>query len=1586
MKKIISLSIMFTLLMNTILCTSPVFAVEAQSPDTKTETSADTQQSASSQSDILSKDTMESASVDGQTGTSNEPVAETKSSEKMIDLIFTASGSRFENGEDRQTIQLASGANLSETQLPEVELGEAENFEGWLIDGKLYTEKELRTISFTQTTEIKAQLSEKKTQHPLSVSLPDSISGLLQAGDEKKLVLFPTPDGGTGYKTYEPNEAGMKNALFDIYQNKQDYTIYIGGDFSLGTSVTDNTVIPAPSASSMNFVTLNDPNITLTMVSSVSDPTDTTTASPADARKLNFGSDVFFGTNTVFRNISYDAASIYANGHDLTLAHGSYGGSAINLFMGTKNADLNASPRLTVNSTGNGVWNIYGGNNEGGTLNGDITLMINDASGTVTNLYGGGIKGNVNGNIQTTVDIQNPATQFKMDNYYGGSFSGNVSGTITNKIKGNGRWTSNADLFIGGSETGNIGTNRDQTAITTDIDTSSFSGGSADFIGANRLRGTITGSIHNTIKAGTNNKGSFESVSGGTGTNGDRLSQSKLGASDKTAYDQMTPDQRASLAEQNATFKVYGDITTNLLGGMMSGGVGENDYTRGAGFSGYIDGNTTITVGTKNPNGGAGGEGLVYSRTAVNRHTWDGDLSYISSTSTGASSTLRTYLDSYDIVGGGGDPGEPWSIYIKGKTKNIENNVLARWTYGGGFSGVIEGGSSIELNDGLVDTLEGGGYNGQRIYGDTSATMKNGEVDFFLSGGGWNDEKIVGNASAQVTGGVINCPIGGSYGASSTHTVDGNAAVLVKGGDFSGFPSHAGGIRGFSAGITNLGTLTGDAELTIDLREGNPFKLPKGISITGGRPDGRNTSLGTNEDNKITLNIYTGSGADVLNGATIYGDGGTLQDKTKSGSIVMNIDAPDSSIGSLAATQYSNISGGQILRNVTTNIQRVKSLNMISGGKKEDKFTDNIVNASTNGSIINVGTKVTSDEYETEQPIEILEDGIRNFTKLNIDHQTRLLAAGGSIVNGNGATAANHGSTYSTFGDVTITDGAELGVTSENSILSLGKLSLSGEAYLTSIPGKGMVNVSDVVMADDDTRLNWKKPTTSDESKMVDSNGTWFGNNKAFQVLTIDPDGKNAAKLTPMNFKGEETATGKTYIGDNEQNTSSSGYGIMLEGAVIDYQVIGTGLAEDTGAGSILHNVSEVINGNTPLPVKVWGTEVAGTKVSKGRLVIPKGAAVSPQLDFAPDQPSASWFYHGTIHSSEINSQDTTLSEQKDRKNVTWKVPDLTYSYQVKVNFTNVVKWDVHDAIITESEAKSLMDKEDVSAYNGLTDVPSVTNDADLTAIKEPIRTPGYKVHQISYQAGTNQQSKKTVHLIVVADSAVFPSNSRPFALLAYDATLTLTEANQLLNEEELGKNYTQAVVIQSDGTAKLPSMESAVFSEIKNVTADQLPKQFPVVYSFSDTTGNAAKTVIVQVSNGTLTLKEVPDDIDFGKQKTAVKTQTIWGKPTGSLVVNDSRGASKTEWHLAVKQVTPLTNHTISLADDLYYTDHKQSIQIGTSFVKVLDHTHVQDGDYSVSDNWNESSDGIKLQVPVEKQAAGEFNGTIEWQLQNTP
>lgn len=1209
MKKKIAVLLATCLLVQPFLSVS-AWAIEGEQQTERTQTQPKTAETSTSEATKESSahsteqsSMTESSAITEKVTTSS---TETKPSEeqKQITLTFeTTDQALFQN--DAKSYQVVKEKNqpLRTEELPKwANSEENATFVGWSYQGKTYTNEELLQLEFSEDTQLTAVFKQKLTRMARAVSIDQSIADTIAPADKTKVIVVPSPAGdGAAYKEYASTEAGLKEALFDLYQqgNNGDFTLYIGNNITTSAATTAKVIPDTVTASNMTFYALQGKVNHLVITGNSADPISMDQTAPTGSKTLGFNQNIFFGSNITLRNLNYTGTNMYLNGYSLNLNGGS-SGNGLTVYGGTDTGDVSGNPTLTVNSTGTGTWNFYGGNQNGGnlagnptivinntrsglntlsgganigTVTGNTSLVVNDSGGRIASIYGGGYgtnatnTANVTGNVSTKVAITNAATGFQLSTYYGGVQYGNIGGKVTNDISGYGRWYTAGQRFIGGSSRGDIGTNRATDGITTNLNTQLYSAGRADFEGGNQYSGTIIGDITNVVTAGTNSAGGINDFNGGAGNNVSKFNKSQIGASNEATYDAYTPQQRAELAKSAAAFKVFGNISSKLVSGSFNNGA---IYSTAAGRGGYIEGNTTIEVGTANGDGSLGGDGMAYSGAKPT------SLDY------STTNKSRGNNSGWDIVGGGGYPAsnDTWDIYIKGDTKTVLNNTIARWTYGGSFSGVVEGNTSNTLNGGIADTLEGTGYQAARVYGNGQTIVNNGQVDWFLSGGGWNDAKNVGNVGVTVYEGVINASMGASYGASGGHTITGNSDNRIYGGNFSGTPRT--GANGFSGGITNAGSLLGNAKLLIDLRNYNgEFKLPGNTYITGGRPYGQNTTIGTDESNTITLNIFTKTGVESLNGASIYGDGGTNAAYTKNGKITMNIQAAGSSIGNLYATQYSNISGGKILRDVTANVQGAVNINGLSGGSSTDNFTNAIVNASSNKVAFNFGTNVDgTNNYQTE-PLNATGLGVVNFTELNVTNGIKLMANGGNIKNGVSATAANHSTTYNEFGSIHLSKNAGIGITNTANLISASKLTVQDHATLETIPGTGKVNIADFEAVDPTKdELLWIKPTT-DTTALVDSTGTWFGNVKAYQVLTINPTVNNATKLTPTTFHGIEKATGKTFIGDNDVTKGANGYGIAIPGSIIDYEVETPGIV--AGAGTISHDVKEVKAGNAPL-------------------------------------------------------------------------------------------------------------------------------------------------------------------------------------------------------------------------------------------------------------------------------------------------------------------------------------------------------------------------------------------------------------------
>ena len=1480
MKKKIAVLLATCLLVQPFLSVS-AWAIEGEQQTERTQTQPKTAETSTSEAtkessahSIEQSSMTESSAITEKVTTSSTEIKPSEE-QKQITLTFeTTDQALFQN--DAKSYQVVKEKNqpLRTEELPKwANSEENATFVGWSYQGKTYTNEELLQLEFSEDTQLTAVFKQKLTRMARAVSVDQSIADTIAPADKTKVIVVPSPAGdGAAYKEYASTEAGLKEALFDLYQqgNNGDFTLYIGNNITTSAATTAKVIPDTVTASNMTFYALQGKVNHLVITGNSADPISMDQTAPTGSKTLGFNQNIYFGSNITLRNLNYTGTNMYLNGYSLNLNGGS-SGNGLTVYGGTDTGDVSGNPTLTVNSTGTGTWNFYGGNQNGGnlagnptivinntrsglntlsgganigTVTGNTSLVVNDSGGRIASIYGGGYgtnatnTANVTGNVSTKVAITNAATGFQLSTYYGGVQYGNIGGKVTNDISGYGRWYTAGQRFIGGSSRGDIGTNRTTDGITTNLNTQLYSAGRADFEGGNQYSGTIIGDITNVVTAGTNSAGGINDFNGGAGNNVSKFNKSQIGASNEATYDAYTPQQRAELAKSAAAFKVFGNISSKLVSGSFNNGA---IYSTAAGRGGYIEGNTTIEVGTANGDGSLGGDGMAYSGakpTSLDYSTTD---------------KSRGYSSGWDIVGGGGYPAsnDTWDIYIKGDTKTVLNNTIARWTYGGSFSGVVEGNTSNTLNGGIADTLEGTGYQAARVYGNGQTIVNNGQVDWFLSGGGWNDAKNVGNVGVTVYEGVINASMGASYGASGGHTITGNSDNRIYGGNFSGTPRT--GANGFSGGITNAGSLLGNAKLLIDLRNYNgEFKLPGNTYITGGRPYGQNTTLGTDESNTITLNIFTKTGVESLNGASIYGDGGTNAAYTKNGKITMNIQAAGSSIGNLYATQYSNISGGKILRDVTANVQGAVSINGLSGGSSTDNFTNAIVNASSNKVAFNFGTNVDgTDNYQTE-PLNATGLGVVNFTELNVTNGIKLMANGGNIKNGVSATAANHSTTYNEFGSIHLSKNAGIGITNTANLISASKLTVQDHATLETIPGTGKVNIADFEAVDPTKdELLWIKPTT-DTTALVDSTGTWFGNVKAYQVLTINPTVNNATKLTPTTFHGIEKATGKTFIGDNDVTKGANGYGIAIPGSIIDYEVETPGIV--AGAGTISHDVKEVKAGNAPLTLQAWGTEVAGQKVQKGRLMIPTSSALTPTLSFLPDEVTGSWLHQGTVKSSEVGSAIEQIPEQKDTTPLSWKATNMNYSYQVKVQFSNKVELSGQSVIVTEDEAAQLTTVDKVVEMLGAKGRPffkTSLKETDLPQIQAPLAEKTVsRTHDIQLEAGTSGDNlqNKTVHLVVVKNESVL-AKDRSFALYATSAHLKLKEANGLTNSDELAQ-WTQATVIFADGRAnQTPSLDAATFQAIQQAKPEELAKTVPANYQFTEAGETLNKKVNVSIS-----------------------------------------------------------------------------------------------------------------------------------------
>ncbi|TKY22243.1 hypothetical protein E6B02_00255, partial [Streptococcus pyogenes] len=90
---------------------------------------------------------------------------------------------------------------------------------------------------------------------------------------------------------YASTEAGLKEALFDLYQqgNNGDFTLYIGTNITTGTATTAKVIPENVTASNMTFYALQGKVNHLVITGNSADPISMDTTLPTGSKTLALG-------------------------------------------------------------------------------------------------------------------------------------------------------------------------------------------------------------------------------------------------------------------------------------------------------------------------------------------------------------------------------------------------------------------------------------------------------------------------------------------------------------------------------------------------------------------------------------------------------------------------------------------------------------------------------------------------------------------------------------------------------------------------------------------------------------------------------------------------------------------------------------------------------------------------------------------------------------------------------------------------------------------------------------------------------------------------------------------------------------------------------------------------------------------------------------------------------------------------------------------------------------------------------------------------------------------------------------------------
>ncbi|MDT2856861.1 beta strand repeat-containing protein [Lactococcus lactis] len=1512
-----------------------------------------------------------------------------------------------------------------------------------------------------------------------------SISGLPNVAAGQISVI---QGGSTIYNVSGVSDANVQAALSFIASNASnlnDYVLFIGGNVTLSNSM-------ANTGAAGTFSGLSGKVKSLTIVANTTDSlTSTPNVAATGSYTITTPTNNYFGAPTVFRNITVAATNdnFYAQGNSIAFMPGSnFTGTGISIYGGTAGtSNVTGDTNIYVASTGTGTMSFYGGNNAGGNISGSTHVSITNASGlgTVTggnasggiingntnvsvtgftgnvgNIYGAGVGTSaspvtVNGNVYNNWNSSIAGASYNT-RYYGGTANGTVKGTIYNTFKGLGSWNGQ-EGYDGGSDTGIVGQSGNSgDAIVNSVDTSQFTGtGQYDFAGAggaqNRNSGTVYGNITSYVKTGFTNA-PISSFSGGFGQ---AYYGYTISGMQSNATNDANPSSGAAIAASNSIIKIYGNIYSWAQGGTFSTGTG-NDYMRGGGY-GYVQGNSILEVGDSStaPGGNTTGENGASdgSRSSSNR-TGIGGSGFVNvGYGTANGNTIATSNLAYksmtsgyqaisasDIVGGGGTEGSDNSYWQVGDSTTIQNNDIARWTYGDGFGGYHQGNSYNFNNGGIQDTLEGAGYTGT-LYGNSNTQMNNGQVDWFESGGSWNNRVIQGNMTNVIYNGVINAIAGGNYGSGGGNVTGGNSEVDVYGGDFSGNPRT--GTKQLCGGnfYNASNTIQGNSTLNLDLsgHTGNTFKFPTGNTyLSGGNGYGNTlTKVGSGSSNVITLSIKTGDAtANTLASAILYGDGqsnGNSNTYTNVGTINIDIQNMSSttpmSVGSVYGTNYT-----QALQ-YNTNINISDGVNIkgsVNSGGTNDNYQTSVTTGKASVAAVNLG------DNSSQLPINI-SGTLANFTNAKISPNATVNVSG-SFLNGNGATAVNHAASYNKTGNLILGTNSTLAITSSSSLISIAKMTVGSNITLSTpyVQTSGLINLSDLDMSTNNGSLFWS-PIGTATSPINTFGGAYWGTQRGFPVLTFN-GGDTATKsgavnISPNNFSGVDSAKNYAFLGDYTMSSLSTPSNPTWIGYVVPGQVRVYNTTGDADSGNWQHHLKSNVTTGNPVAgqtMQAWASVASDTDASSIKVMYVMGYSDSTTAPFsftakAPyyiKSRTATAFdgkvlnnYPSTNPNFDVNAgttgatrnfstRDYFVGNQQDGTNDqaiygSYIVQNVATDNTTSLSAGNYILPNKGSAInassLTQAQLQKIVGLKGVGVMTDITTsgapLSSINNAGntiqDPTTSDTNVKDKSYAEIPVSWTLG---KSSTNSNIVVVPQVAVISSDGQT-ALNVYDASMTSDDAHDLKDQKDLDGNWTYALAFKADGTIEEPviSSPSNLVTTLQTIQAnnpiiDGDGNIRPVTYTYN----GLSKDITLNLTFGSISLS-TPNSYDFGTLDVSPKPLISWAtSPASDVVVTDTRtGSALKPWYVSVAQTQDLkglTNNN-NLTSYLFFKDSTGSKVITSDALQIYANTSPTTGTFKLNQNWNSTSgEGIQLNIPVDHQEKGTYEGELTWSLNNVP
>ena len=587
------------------------------------------------------------------------------------------------------------------------------------------------------------------------------------------------------------------------------------------------------------------------------------------------------------------------------------------VFGGAKNATINGNVSLTVTSGKFG--RVFGGNNEGGSINGAITVNVYEDGCEpliIGELYGGGYYApySIWGcNDDDNDDTWTPNTQTG-DPYVAvdaDAISVNVfSCTSIGKVFGGGygapaQVVGNTHVTINTLQ----GIVKEQKQENIGRIGQVFGGGNAA-----PVKGDVT------IDIGTATVYKYKSEEEAEKIGVNITSESYL-KPDENGYETLT----AGVYGGGYSADVDGSTTLNIGTAEQSEGVSiaGNIYGGGYGASTHVTGSVAINIGDRTKGsddtytytGNATITGDVYGGSALGSVNSSDNASATNDATT--SVTLNTGTITGSIYGGGygqqksgteGEEGyvEPFEANVYGPvTVTVYNGAVSESVYGcNNKNGSPKNNVDVNIAGGTITTnVYGGGnlaaYNGEEVL---TVKMSGGSATDVFGGGLGTSATVTGSTVVNVTGGTVSDNI---YGGGSQADLIGSADVTVSGG--SAKTVYGGGNVANVSGSTTV-SITGGT------LSGSEFGDVTGAVFGGGY--GETTRVG----GSVTVNIGSTTNTTVHNDetnadetSTTYGGSANITGDVYGGSAKGRVNITDGAVVSADnPTTHVNLYGGTI--------------------------------------------------------------------------------------------------------------------------------------------------------------------------------------------------------------------------------------------------------------------------------------------------------------------------------------------------------------------------------------------------------------------------------------------------------------------------------------------------------------------------------------------------------------------------------------------------------------------------------------------------------------------------------------------------